>query len=523
MKDNLLTDPVVTVRHAGKVRRITLPGVFAALGRDEIESFPALRPHQRHAWHTFLCQVAVLALEQAGREDPASVGDESAWRELLRGLTPGFPEDEPWRLVVADLSKPAFLQPPVPEGNLKEFKIKKEVDYFSPLNLDVRVTAKEHGEKDGTPEDVSAEDWLLGLLNLQTFSGFLGQGNYGIARQNGGFAARHGVALEVSRRPGPNWLRDCRVILSSMDSLRHSVAGYPESGGMALLWLEPWAGTADESLPLRKLHPLFIEVCRRIRLVFSGNGGIEYRTAGTKGPRVAAKDYNGAIGDPWLPLRRDGDGVKAYNSRPGYDVAWKVLFDSAEYEPSLLQRFHPGDPEKGVSAIFRFFARTQGGSDGYYERLISIQRQHLGFFRQDRDRAAETAREMAGMATTARNRILKPALLQLMQAARNTPEYNQKETSGWAWRQSERLAGRVDAAFFTYLWTCLDARGEEALTREHISLWVEFLVSEIHAAFEASCDVLPTLSSLRFRGRARAENLLEAMIHKHLRTRSDNG
>lgn len=522
MNDNLLLDPVITVRNGAGARRLSLPGVLAALGRDEVEDFSALRPHQRHPWHAFLCQLAVLALEEAGRNFEGDPLDEVAWRELLRGLAPGFPGDEPWRLVVGDLAKPAFLQPPMPEESLKEINPKKDVDYVSPFGMDVRVTSKQHGEKDGSPSIVDVESWVLGLLILQTFSGYFGAGNYGIARQNGAYPARHGVSLNVSARPGPNWRRDCRVLLDSLNSLRQS-ADYPESGGLRLLWLEPWRGTIDESVPLRKLHPLFVEVCRRIRLIDAGDGTIQYRTVGTKASRVAAKEYNGAVGDPWLPLKREAGSVKAYNSRPGYDVAWKVLFDDSEYVPSLLQRFHPGDPEEGVSVVFRVFLRTQGGSDGYHERVVPAQKPGMvSFFRKHRDRAAETAKAMADAVKMARNKVLKPALLQLMQASRDDLEFKQKETNEWAWRGSGRLEETVDSEFFPHLWRCLDARGEEPLREEHLASWGVFLAHEARAAFRAACDALPTVSALRHRARAKAENMLEACIRKHLVTRSDN-
>jgi CRISPR system Cascade subunit CasA len=95
----------------------TLPGVFAALTRDEVESFPKLRPHQRHAWHSFLTQIATLALLKAGRTEPP--GDEASWAELLRGLTPDYPDDQPWSLVTSP-DRPALLQPPV--ASLAELK-----------------------------------------------------------------------------------------------------------------------------------------------------------------------------------------------------------------------------------------------------------------------------------------------------------------------------------------------------------------------------------------------------------------
>ena len=63
---NLLTQPLI---HAVPQGVLTLPGVIAALARDEVEGFPALRPHQSPGWHMFLVQLAALALHEANRRD----------------------------------------------------------------------------------------------------------------------------------------------------------------------------------------------------------------------------------------------------------------------------------------------------------------------------------------------------------------------------------------------------------------------------------------------------------------------
>ncbi len=55
---NILTEPLIGLVKTGDFRaEVSLPDVYAALMADQIESFPALRPHQRHAWHAFLVQV----------------------------------------------------------------------------------------------------------------------------------------------------------------------------------------------------------------------------------------------------------------------------------------------------------------------------------------------------------------------------------------------------------------------------------------------------------------------------------
>ena len=43
-------------------------------------------------------------------------------------------------------------------------------------------------------------------------------------------------------------------------------------GGAGLLWTMPWDGTPAEALLLNRLDPLYIEVCRRIRLLLDPHG-----------------------------------------------------------------------------------------------------------------------------------------------------------------------------------------------------------------------------------------------------------
>lgn len=520
MKDNLMMDAVLSVRTDGAVRRMSLPSVMAALEADEVDDFPRLRPHHRHPWHAFLCQLAVMALEEAG-ETLDSRHDESRWREMLRALTPEHPNDEPWRLVVSDPSKPAFLQPPVPEGSLATFKVDKDGGASSPLALDVLVSSKQHGEKVGTFGHVDVEDWVLSLVVYQTFSGFLGRGNYGIARQNGGFAARHGVSLTVSLRPGPNWKRDCRVLLRNLDKLRKT-APYPEEGGIRLLWLEPWQGGKQEALPVQKLHPLFVEVCRRVRLLDAGEGRIEYRDTGTAAARVDASEYKGVLGDPWLPVRNEQNGKKAYNNKPSYAVVADVLFDTKTYQPALLQTLQRDDPEQGLAAVFRCFMRGQGNSDGYHERFLPIGGKERSFIGKARDKAAETAKEMVEMAKSAQYKVLKPSLLQVMQAAKEEVDYQQKETAAWAGRFTEILDQRIDAEFFPLLWNCLELRGAEALQEAHLRPWSELLIAEVRAVFRRGCDAVPLVGGLRYRALSRGENMLEALIARKLSVKEDS-
>ena len=181
---------------------MSLPSLYALLAQDRVVDFPALRPHQRHAWHAFLAQLATVALDRNGYENyPESA---IQWESLLRGLTPEYEAAEPWCLVVDDSRQPAFMQPPAPTG-LADFRRFIE----TPDDLDVLVTSKNHDVKQSVALQGEAEDWVFALVDLQTMSGFLGAGNYGIARMNGGFSSASGHTCSKTcaacLRGGKNW------------------------------------------------------------------------------------------------------------------------------------------------------------------------------------------------------------------------------------------------------------------------------------------------------------------------------
>ncbi len=358
---NFLIDPLVRVRLLdGKSAAMSLPDIYEAASTDAIAAFPALRPHQRHAWHAFLAQLGALALQRADLAAPVQTATE--WRTLLRGLTSEFANDEPWLLVVEDPTQPAFMQ--CPAGNTRS-QYRRRVT--TPDDLDLLVTSKNHDVKQAIAAASAPDDWVLALIDLQTMAGFLGAGNYGIARMNGGFSARPCLGLAPADGGfGAHLFHDMRRMLEERDHLLESYPDYyrPEDGA-ALLWTVPWDGTA--SLDLGDLDPYFIEVCRRVRLGLEDRR-ITARTAGSKKSRIAAKAANGNIGDFWTPVST-GDAKALSLSSAGfrYDRLAKLLFDGGAY---ALPRAMTVDPAatKRWRVVARGMAGGQGKTDGYHER-----------------------------------------------------------------------------------------------------------------------------------------------------------
>ncbi len=356
---SLLDEPVLSVveRSTQTRCRLTLPGVLAALAADNIEDFPALRPHQRHVWHAFLVQAAALYLHRNGQSELPR--DEGSWRSALLSLTPNDPDGAAWALVTPS-ERPAFLQPPVPGGSLAGFKT-----IVTPDDLDMLVTAKNHDVKRQSIRNARAEHWMFALLSLQTQEGFLGAGNYGISRMNGGFASRPSIGIEPSGAMGRRFSRDASRLVALRDRLLEEYDFYPTTDGHALLWLLAWDGV--RSISPKELDVFYIEICRRVRIVLTTDGRMRAVATGTKAPRIDAKPLRGRTGDAWTPLIADAEGRKALTidaGSMGYKKLVPILFprssDTSAAIRAPLQEISTSDDSNGLSVLVRGIVRGQG-------------------------------------------------------------------------------------------------------------------------------------------------------------------
>jgi CRISPR system Cascade subunit CasA len=349
---NLLTEPLIQTDQG----MLSLPGLLAAMARGEVASFPALRPHQRPAWHMFLVQLATLALSDAGATDLPE--DEESWRMALRGLTAEFPDDAPWHLVVEDRAKPAFLQPPDP-GGLKWHEV------ATPDALDMLITSRNHDIKREIAHEAAPQDWIFALVSLQTMEGFGGAGNYGVARMNGGSSSRVMIALAPATGAGrvidPSawWQRDVKHLRAGRGGLR----------GQALLWCRPWP--EGQQLDLPTLDPLFIEVCRRVRLTKGGSGLHAERTT-SKAARIAAKEAKGMTQDPWAPVHLGESKTLTLGERDWTYGLLNDLFYSGQWQiPPLINERAPEKAESMV-LVAEAFARGNSKTDGFKSRVIPV-------------------------------------------------------------------------------------------------------------------------------------------------------
>ena len=505
---NLLTDDVFTLRaSSGDLRQVPLPALYAALMADAVEDLPVLRPHQRQPIHAFLVQAGALALDAAGRDEPPDAAGD--WAALLRGLTPGFPGDEPWTLVVPDVSKPAFMQPPIPEGTIEALK---EIEP-TPDALDMLVTAKNHDVKAARLARATPEHWLAALVTLQTQEGFLGAGNYGISRMNGGFASRPMVGLAPKGGIGAHVRRDIRRLLALRGE--PALAAYARAGGLGLVWLEPWDGATG--LTQDRLHPWYIEICRRVRLAEAG-GRILARRGGSKAARIAApKEMNGVTGDPWTPVASGeaGRARKALNIGAGgfdYKLVTELLASDA-FEPAPLQMWCQDDGAQAVSLVMTCLARGQGETQGFHERRLPIPPGRATNFGQPRDPYAGIAKQRVADAGTARRAVLRTALFVLFQNAPDELDLRHQPSETRAAPFLAAFDRRVDAIFFSMIPAELEAEAENRPSAR--AAWLNALFRLVQDTLDEAAASVPLSGLRRYTTIEAARARLDAAFHKH--------
>ena len=506
---NLLVDPLIQARlQGGRTAHLSLPEVYAALIADRIAAFPALRPHQRHAWHAFLCQLGVVALHRASLRVAVESTDE--WLTLLRATTAGFSDDQPWRLVVDDPGQPAFMQPPSPHG-LAEYRKWKE----SPDDLDILVSAKNHEIKQTTAVHAAPEDWVFALIDLQTMGGYLGAGNYPIARMNGGYSSRPCLGLAPADGGFGAHLRfDMKRMLAGRDALLDRYPDYfRPDGGMALTWLEPWDGT--DSLDLSELDPYFIEICRRVRLA-SSNGGLAARSAASKAPRIYSKAAGGDVGDFWTPVRaQDGKALSLSAAGFRYDrLAELVLKPTYGRHPAMQITADRGSRWRLVA---RGVAAGQGKTEGYHERTdiaLSTATVHaLSRTDDERDRLAVIAQEQIEEVGD----VMKALRFGIAVAAgggRDAADLTRAHRSH-AGPYARRLDAEADAIFFPALDDRYAAGADAAPARAaHRASFARALIRTAVELLGEAVETVPCPAIHRPRARARAETAFWGRLRK---------
>ena len=355
---NLLDDPLITVRTPEGMTTMSLPEVYAVMSKNTVEDLAYLRPHQRHPLHSTICQIGAVAMVNAGLT--AAPDDAQQWREMLSAITASeYPGQEPWHLAVPDITKPAFMQPPAGSAD-KTPEYRKHLN--TPDAMDLTVGSKRHDVKDGVIRHAKPEHWLYALITCQTASGFEGNRLYGVSRMNSGLSNRHGFSITPDTRWGAHVVRDMEILAKQYQG---------ENVSEHLLWTRKWDGNPEESITLEELQPmaLYVEACKRIRLITNMDGISHAVRASSKAARINTKDSKGRTEDPWM-LNEQEKAVTVSGNGFGFREISRYL-DPERYQLPELAKPQASDGDT-VYLVARTLVRGQGKTEGYHEREIPL-------------------------------------------------------------------------------------------------------------------------------------------------------
>ena len=488
---NLLCDPIFTVDTSTAREKCNLPKIYRLLQANEVESFARLQSHQKQAWHCFLVQLGAVATED--RSIPET---ETDWREALLGQA----SEKAWNLQTDDLSKPAFMQPPVPEDSVENWSEIHVTEY------DVPVLSKNHALKKHRIHDPKPEHWAYMLVNVQT-AGFYSPGGRSPSRMASRTASRPFFGTTPSLEVGDWIMHDIKRLRRRASKIEERY-GY-ERNVPPLLWTVQWK--EGGTLSLKDLHPLYIDCSRRIRKKGT------WKKKSTGADRIdGIKAHKGVTGDPWAPIDDTNEEYQALNARRKhfrYRGLSKILFGS-EYELPFGFR----DVNEGF-VVCRTVTGVKGKRNFTLERVIRFtQKESVNPFAEDDDttesavaREAETRVQEAERAVSIFSHAMNWLFCEdaeegprsgLMSAyKRQKPDEPEKVYD----RQKNALHSRIDQRFFDGLFQAPDY--EKSRRRAD---WQDILVEAVRTQWTDAKTLCP--SQHRWHRLAEAESIIDRRI-----------
>lgn len=510
---NLLVDKLIRVqKHDGNIEHCSLPEIYFYLATDMVSDFPALRPHQRHSWHAFLAQLAVIAINRSRKQsEPESVDE---WLAALRNLTFKHPEDNPWKLVVENLDVPAFMQCPI-TGNFANSTTKD-----TPDDLDILVTSKNHDLKQSIALKNNAEDWIFALINLQTMAGFLGAGNYGIARMNGGFSARPCLGLvPEGASAGKRLFFDVRRMLDRRHEVLNSYPDYfRDLDGLALIWLEPWNGS--DQFEIKELDPYFIEICRRVRLQ-EKQGIVSAYTVPTKKQRIYAKQSKGNLGDFWTPVNIvEAKALHVTSIGFTYKRIVDLVLRQKDYRlPESMNT--TGYKSNRWRLIARSIAGGQGKTEGYHERLDIVLNDRVAksFLSNISRDSLATIAEMLIEEIVEVSIAMKFGIAVAASGGKKGDQLT-KSNRDFAKSYDKRLNAFADTCYFQFLEERYCAPSKEIASESRVNFICK-LIQQAESLLNEAIESAPCISIHRFRARTKSTSAFWSQLRHEKRVFSD--
>lgn len=459
---SVLTDPTFTVElKSGEQAKCSLAKVYEKLAADEVTSFTHLQAFQVQGWHTFLAQLAAMAVEQHGEAVPSTAAQ---WEDLLQQMGP----PEMWNIETEDLSKPAFCQAPVLDAD--SIEPGRRADVWA---KNILVTSKSHKSKNAVLHNPNQEHYLYWAVNLHQHAQYSGPGYAKTSRLNGGYANRGFLGVTPSLSFGAWVMHDVQVLLdayedvsyeySFTDAVGSQPAYHPEE---CVLWLIP---RPSDSNYYTNYHPYFLDGPRRIRRC--EGTWYELSTPDNEGPSYST-DKVGITGDPWAPISREGKQkvMNAGQKEKGYKRLAQMLtsddwerppiFTSDATEGYIVLRFVGGGPNNRAHLVERIIPYA-------FESAQSVTALLNSEIESEATPAKDKTKQRLQLSERAESGLKQVFYHLYSRTLDGSTEYS-KSAQALNRQAKQRLHRQIDSVFFEELYT--SSRSKEADRAYFLSL-----------------------------------------------------
>ena len=508
---NLLDDDIIPVFLKDQTQAdLSLPAALAALSQDLVDSFRDVKRHQLPSVEFLVSHLGVLGVD-LGNEGAEIEAAPETWKRRLLALAPA----SAWNIWNPDPSVAAFMQPGI-SAKLFEKAVKRRMKYaksgngagFSPDEIGLQITSKNHTVKFSSMAAPTVWNWVVALVEAQTMSGYDGKSLYGIPRMNQGLSTRFKVGTYTDLSVSGKWKADVRRILDSLPEIYREHPHFSAHGKqIGALWTVYWG--EDDQVGTQDLHPLYVDVSRRIRLCAEDDGRIFVVMTGTSSTRVPDLDLKGAFGDPWAPLvdanyKLDGKkaAAAALTSLSPTNISLRllarILVGNEGVQQSRMQRLTSDDHGKKAYFCLDAFLRGQGETNGSHHVTIPVPAPaafRLGK-REGRDELGAISTKMLSLAEAA-EQTLRAGVFRYVQAAADKVNFrDDKQSVALFSKVSGRLTLSVSNEFFQHLWAAAETKD--------LSVWIgrlkELALQELELAFDEG----GSKAQLSFKARALA-------------------
>jgi CRISPR system Cascade subunit CasA len=358
----------------------------------------------------------------------------------------------------------------------------------------------------------------LALVSLQTGEGYGGAGNQGIARMNGGSSSRPMLGLApisqenskiTSPRLGVWFRRDVAVLLAAREEEwnQQSFRGYPATGGLGVTWIVPW--DEGQQIGFEHLDLWFIEVCRRIRLK-TQEGHLRGQSGNSSAPRILAKHWKGAVGDPWAPVHvTEGKGFTLAGRNFNYSTLVEILFGDWKM-PLLAQPAAFESSNETMVLVAEALSRGNSKTEGFKSRILPIggkiaRTLSVGPKRKElHELAQRQIKEIKEF-----DKALRDALALAAAGGRDSLRKDYTHTD-LAHSCFDRAA---DEIFFEHLWARYEAQEESAeALKSEAERFARLLFDRASSVFEAALPAIPCPRLFRPRAEARARSKFRSLV-----------